>query len=403
VLKDFKNAWGRAQATTKRCFPEHQLYFRTNGNVRYFTVSTKLQLSAVSVSALVASWLVFASSSFWLNNDALLDKERALANQQQQMAMMQGRIQALNSDISDLKTHVSLSAGRLEQRQNFLQQLFAGRVSAKAKSADLGSMKVDVTKKPLALTREQQAALEGYNKLENEQLAFAGTASKATEARYEQLDGLLRGLGLSAETLVQASPGTNFGMGGPLVKASFERGSYSTLEPQFKDLYMSWTKLDLLQKAMLSIPAFLPTTNFSFTSGFGYRYDPFNGGSALHSGVDMAGPVGTPIMASADGVIVKAGWANGYGNLVEIDHGRGLTTRYGHLSAINVSVGDRVTQGNQVGAMGSTGRSTGSHLHYEVRINGTAVNPMPFLEAARDVLEVQQSVDVGAPIADPAG
>jgi murein DD-endopeptidase MepM/ murein hydrolase activator NlpD len=264
-------------------------------------------------------------------------------------------------------------------------------------------MKVDVTKKPLALTREQQAALEGYNKLENEQLAFAGTASKATEARYEQLDGLLRGLGLSAETLVQASPGTNFGMGGPLVKASFERGSYSTLEPQFKDLYMSWTKLDLLQKAMLSIPAFLPTTNFSFTSGFGYRYDPFNGGSALHSGVDMAGPVGTPIMASADGVIVKAGWANGYGNLVEIDHGRGLTTRYGHLSAINVSVGDRVTQGNQVGAMGSTGRSTGSHLHYEVRINGTAVNPMPFLEAARDVLEVQQSVDVGAPIADPAG
>jgi murein DD-endopeptidase MepM/ murein hydrolase activator NlpD len=403
VLKDTKNAWGRAQATIKRCFPEHQIYFRTNGNVRYFTVSTKLQLSAVSVSALVASWLVFASSSFWLTNDALLDKERALHDQQQQMAMMQGRIQALNSDISDLKTHVSLSAGRLQQRQNFLQQLFAGRVNGKTKSADLGSVKTGKSEKSFNLTREQQAALRDYNKLENEQLAFAGTASKATDARYEQLDGLLRRLGLSAETLTQASSGTSFGMGGPLVKASFERGSYSTLEPQFKDLYMSWTKLDLLQKAMLSIPAFLPTSNFSFTSGFGYRYDPFNGGTALHSGVDMAGPVGTPIMASADGVIVKAGWANGYGNLVEIDHGRGLTTRYGHLSAINVSIGDRVTQGNQVGAMGSTGRSTGSHLHYEVRINGAAVNPMPFLEAARDVLEVQQSVDIGAPIADPAG
>jgi murein DD-endopeptidase MepM/ murein hydrolase activator NlpD len=403
VLIDIKGAWGRAQATTKRCFPEHQLYFRTNGNVRYFTVSTRSQVAAVSVTALVAGWLVFASSSFWLNNDALLDKERALANQKQQMAMMQGRINALKTDISDLKTHVSLSAGRLQQRQNFLQQLISGHVKADAKTAQLAPVDQHADN-ATPLTREQQAALRDYNKLENEQLAFVGNASKATEARYEQLDGLLRRLGLSAETLTRASTGTTYtGMGGPLVKASFERGSYSTLEPQFKDLYMSWTKLDLLQKAMLSIPAFLPTTNFSFTSGFGYRYDPFNGGTALHSGVDMAGPVGTPIMASADGTIVKAGWANGYGNMVEVDHGRGLTTRYGHLSAINVAVGDHVTQGNQVGAMGSTGRSTGSHLHYEVRINGNAVNPMPFLEAARDVLEVQQSVDVAAPVADPAG
>ncbi len=401
MLELIKSAWGRAHATTNRCFPEHQIYFRTNGNVRYFTVSTKSQMTAVSVAGLLAGWLVFASSSFWLKNDALLDKERALATQQRQLALMQGRINALNTDISDLKTHVSMSANRLQQRQTFLQQLFAGRVQPGSKTAQLQVQPDAATGGPL--TQEQHAALQGYRKLENEQLAFANTASEAADKRYVQLDGLLKRLGLSAETMVKASPGMNTGMGGPLIKASFERGAYSTLEPQFKDLYMSWTKLDLLQKAMLSIPAFLPTKNFSFTSGFGYRYDPFNGGSALHSGVDMAGPIGTPIMSSADGVVVKAGWANGYGNLVEIDHGRGLVTRYGHLSAINVNVGQTVTQGEQVGAMGSTGRSTGSHLHYEVRINGNAVNPMPFLEAARDVLEVQQSVDAGAPIADPAG
>jgi murein DD-endopeptidase MepM/ murein hydrolase activator NlpD len=404
VLQNIKSAWGQAQAKTKRCFPEHQIYFRTNGNVRYFTVSTKSQMMAVSVAGLLAGWLVFASSSFWLKNDALLDKERAIANQERQLALMQGRIKALNSDISDLKTHVSMSANRLQQRQTFLQQLFAGRVQPDAKTAQLQKAPV-ATDKSLGgpLTKEQQAALQDYRKLEKEQLAFADTASEAAEKRYVQLDGLLRRLGLSAETLVKASPNASPAMGGPLIKASFERGAYSTLEPQFKDLYMSWTKLDLLQKAMLSIPAFLPTSNFSFTSGFGYRYDPFNGGSALHSGVDMAGPVGTPIMASADGVIVKAGWANGYGKLVEIDHGRGLVTRYGHLNTIDVAVGDTVTQGQVLGGMGSTGRSTGSHLHYEVRINGNAVNPMPFLEAARDVLEVQQSVDAGAPIADPAG
>ncbi len=404
MLKNIKDAWGRTHATTKRCFPEHQIYFRTNGNVRYFTVSTKSQMTAVSVAGLLAGWLVFASSSFWLKNDALLDKERALATQTRQLALMQGRINALNTDISDLKTHVSLSASKLQQRQTFLQQLFAGKVEPNAKTALLKAPAAD-TARGGPLSGEQQAALHDFRKLETEQLAFADTASAAADKRYEQLDGLLKKLGLSAQGLVKASPAisANTGMGGPLIKASFERGAYSTLEPQFKDLYMSWTKLDLLQKAMLSIPAFLPTSNFSFTSGFGYRYDPFNGGSALHSGVDMAGPVGTPIMASADGVIVKAGWANGYGNLVEIDHGRGLVTRYGHLSSIAVSIGDKVSQGDTVGGMGSTGRSTGSHLHYEVRINGNAVNPMPFLEAARDVLEVQQSVDAGAPIADPAG
>ena len=167
---------------------------------------------------------------------------------------------------------------------------------------------------------------------------------------------------------------------------------------------MSWTRLDLLQRAMLSIPAFIPAKNFNFTSGFGYRYDPFTGGGAMHAGVDMAGSYGSTISAAASGVVLRAGWVGGYGNMVEIDHGKGLTTRYGHLSAFTVKAGDHVTQGDTIAAMGSTGRSTGAHLHFEVRMNGEAVNPMPFLEAARDVLEIQQrSVDAGAPVQEPQG
>jgi murein DD-endopeptidase MepM/ murein hydrolase activator NlpD len=402
LLSKIKDAWSNLHAVTGRVFPQHQIYFRTNGNVRYFTVSTKAQMGAVSVAGLIAGWLVFASSSFWLSNDALLDKERALAAQQQQMAALQGRITALHSDMSDLKSRMSMSADRIQARQTFLQNLFANRMKIdKTIVTRMNSAEVVQPKTPL--TREQEAALKDLRKVENSQMAFVGTAAQAADARYAQLDGMLRRMGLSAQQMAQATPGVNYGTGGPLVKASLDRGAYSTLQPEFKDLYMSWTKLDLLQRAMLSIPAFLPTKNFQFTSGFGNRYDPFNGGNAQHAGVDMAGPLGTPIYASADGVVVRAGWVGAYGNMVEIDHGRGLTTRYGHLSAINVNVGERVSQGDVVAAMGSTGRSTGSHLHYEVRINGAAVNPMPFLEAARDVLEVQQAVDVGAPIADPAG
>jgi len=110
----------------------------------------------------------------------------------------------------------------------------------------------------------------------------------------------------------------------------------------------------------------------------------------MHRGVDLAGPVGTPIYAAADGIVDRAGWANGYGNLVEIDHGKAIQTRYGHLSAILVSPGQRVHRGDLIARMGSTGRSTGSHLHYEVRLDGHAVNPVPFLQSSDYMLAVQK-------------
>ena len=102
----------------------------------------------------------------------------------------------------------------------------------------------------------------------------------------------------------------------------------------------------------------------------------------MHAGIDLSGPVGTPIYATADGLVSTAGWnSGGYGNLVKIDHGRGIETRYGHLASIIIQPGQRVTRGQLIGRMGSTGRSTGSHLHYEVRIDGRAVNPIPFMKS----------------------
>jgi murein DD-endopeptidase MepM/ murein hydrolase activator NlpD len=100
----------------------------------------------------------------------------------------------------------------------------------------------------------------------------------------------------------------------------------------------------------------------------------------MHQGIDIPGPLGTPVYATADGVIQRSGWASGYGNLVEINHGNGLETRYGHLSKLIAQPNERVRRGQLIGLMGSTGRSTGSHLHYEVRIAGSAVNPMPYIE-----------------------
>jgi murein DD-endopeptidase MepM/ murein hydrolase activator NlpD len=134
------------------------------------------------------------------------------------------------------------------------------------------------------------------------------------------------------------------------------------------------------------LPFSIPVNgSFRFTSGFGYRRDPFTGSRRLHAGTDFAGSRGTPIVAAGDGTVIFAGRQSGYGLMVELRHRDGFTTRYAHLSRIRVSEGERVSRGERIGDMGNTGRSTGTHLHYEVRRNGDPVNPMTFITAGRDV------------------
>jgi murein DD-endopeptidase MepM/ murein hydrolase activator NlpD len=195
------------------------------------------------------------------------------------------------------------------------------------------------------------------------------------------------------------------------VAASAETG-----DAQYKALFQSWKKMDQVGQAAvadqgsMSVPSLKPVANLNFSSFYGVRSDPFRGTAAMHAGVDIPGAMGTPIYATADGIVGRAGWAGGYGNLVELEHGRGLETRYGHLSKILVSPGQHVRRGDQIALMGSTGRSTGSHLHYEVRMDGRAVNPIPYLDTAEQAIAMKQRVNAmtaplaqGGPDADTAG
>jgi len=167
---------------------------------------------------------------------------------------------------------------------------------------------------------------------------------------------------------------------------------------EFRSLFMSWKKLDAMENGVISIPSTKPISAFTFTSAFGVRADPFRGSAAMHAGVDLASPTGTPIYATADGLVDRAEWFGGYGNMVEIDHGKSIATRYGHMSKIVAHPGQRIRRGDLIGYVGSTGRSTGPHLHYEVRIDGRAVNPIPFLQSANYLVAVNEQ-QVGAPVA----
>lgn len=170
---------------------------------------------------------------------------------------------------------------------------------------------------------------------------------------------------------------------GALLIGSTSAQAAPAADANFASLYSAWQKLDTpaaTQTQVAAIPSRKPVDEVSFTSNFGVRNDPFNGRHRMHQGVDIPGALGTPVYATADGIVARAGWVGGYGNLVEVSHGNGLQTRYGHLSKLIAEPNQRVVRGQLIGLMGSTGRSTGSHLHYEVRIAGAAVNPIPYLE-----------------------
>lgn len=155
-------------------------------------------------------------------------------------------------------------------------------------------------------------------------------------------------------------------------------------DKQFQELFAKWEKLDRNAgassvKAVVSIPSRMPLEDATLTSDFGMRDHPVLRKRARHKGVDLAAATGTPVYATADGLIEMAKWYSSYGNYIQIGHGNDLETRYAHLSRIAVSEGEMVRKGDLIGYVGSTGRSTGPHLHYEVRIAGAAVNPIPYM------------------------
>ena len=325
---------------TSGLFRDRDLFVHDGSKLRRFRISAPLQaVFFVMVLGLVA-WASYATAR-------LLTRPRTTTQAMSLPAATEAR------------------ARMIEQRQALIEAALAGQ-------------KIDPQLIAAAASGGRVANSGPLARVEQAQLEQAALVAKALDVRYQVTSEELKRLGISP-----ARVGDQGGVGGP-----FESAGNST----FKALFDSWRKLDQLQDGVIAIPSDKPVkTNVEFTSGYGVRSDPFHAGAAMHPGIDLAGAYGTPIYATADGTVLRSGWnSGGYGNLVEIDHGRGITTRYGHMSAILVRPGEHVTRGQQVGRMGSTGRSTGNHLHYEVRIDGRAVNPIPFMKSTDYVLAMQR-------------
>jgi murein DD-endopeptidase MepM/ murein hydrolase activator NlpD len=226
----------------------------------------------------------------------------------------------------------------------------------------------------LSMDRIEQDQAMRLSRIVKPALAAAGRLRRAFEVA-----------GLPVERYMARARGAKAagGVGGPFVPADAKAESVVAFERDLAAAQYAVGALDGLRRALPTVPLRKPLSGeLQVTSTFGYRSDPFFGRPALHSGVDLREEWGQPVRATAGGTIVTAGSAGGYGNMVEVDHGGGLSTRYGHLSSVLVSAGQKVSPGAVIGKVGSTGRSTGPHLHYEVRAEGEAIDPSRFLRAA---------------------
>jgi murein DD-endopeptidase MepM/ murein hydrolase activator NlpD len=213
------------------------------------------------------------------------------------------------------------------------------------------------------------------NRVENRQNATLNLLEESYDAKARRMRGVLGELGIDAGNAPKTPA-----LGGPFVPARLAEAS--PFERQLYRVQLARTQVDALAHTLVSVPVRKPIPGeVDMTSGFGVRVDPFLHGAAMHTGIDLRGEEGEPVRATAAGTVTHAGWSGGYGKMVEIDHGNGLATRYAHLSAVEVKVGDKVRIGQALGKLGSTGRSTGPHLHYETRVEGEAVDPQKFLRA----------------------
>ena len=437
----------KTHAFLERWFPERRVFLRSEVDTRFIRLRPHVQLIGFTGTALVMAWSIIATSVLLMDSigagnfreqakrDQRMYEERlnflssdrdaraaeALAAQQrfnsalEQISLMQSQLLASETRRRELETGIEVIQSTLRRTMKERDALGAELAHVQAEgdnqngaSTDLAALPVAEDTLGLVVEALANTAAERDQIRTNAATALVDVETMAqkiismqeqNEAIFRQLeeamaisvaplDSMFRKAGMNTDTLIEQVKRGYSGQGGPLTPIALStRGEVpSEAAERANRLLDQMDRLNLYRIAAQAAPFAIPVkSSYRFTSGYGYRRDPKTGGRRMHSGVDFAGPVGTPLYATADGVVTHAGWLSGYGRLVKIKHEFGIETRYAHMSKIRVKVGQRVSRGERIGDMGASGRVTGPHLHYEVRVGGKAVNPMIYIKAANDV------------------
>jgi len=315
-------------------------------------------------------------------NDTIAALEHEIAAGEEQRRLLdQQKAQLVRAlDEADART-VAIATERSERdkRIAFLQTMVSGltqdRNSIEAARADLADKVIDLQTRFRALQSSQRSVAEDL--------------AQRTKNGVDQVEKTVAMTGLDVDDLIERAGNAMPGQGGPFVDLAnvADLGAAETALLAVSSLDSEVERWERLQFVMQALPLSAPMDHFLLSSGFGKRRDPFNGRLAMHEGLDFLSETGADVMATAPGKVVFAGFDGDYGRMVEIDHGLGIHTRYAHLKEIAVKKGDLVDYRAVIGKLGNSGRSTGPHVHYEVRVDGKAVDPMKFLEAGRYVFK----------------
>jgi murein DD-endopeptidase MepM/ murein hydrolase activator NlpD len=400
-----KHLKAKTRAFFEKAFPERQIYHRSGGSVRYVSISPWRQAMMAGLATLVVGWCLFATAAVLLKGPGVEiqggGSDRKSARLERELRQAKAAEQTALTLLETRTTDFNQAIKEAEQRHVVLKRLMAGLQGQDSASAIALSGKpellIDSTIEegdPRQPRPEGTEANAGGNssfrartdKLIDDQASFLDMLEEEAVQKAESARGVIRLTGVPASRVLEQN-----GMGGPLIPINFTTSAPkdTDADPFEQRIYEVEARLREAQdyeRAMRSLPLGLPVQGaYRETSGFGYRSDPFTRRATFHEGTDLAAFTGAPIIAPAAGRVIHAGVKGAYGRTVEIDHGAGFKTRYGHLNSISVKVGQEVVIGQKIGTMGSTGRSTGPHLHYEIYFRGKSYDPLKFLRAGKHV------------------
>ena len=396
-------------------FRERQIYLRSEGEVQFITLTPATQLVTLACVLAGLFWTAYATINVAFKDQLLILKEQrmyqARLDYEDQVAGLRRAIDGLNLKLLlDQNAYLAkVDEARGEQtaltRQHdrivafFRQGWFPLKDAAPPAAEEAAPLKSGFNEDAFVnkyaadfRTPEEVLApiadLRGlYRGFAAEQVLLLDGAEAYANARTNEGAQIFTKLGLE----VPRGASGDDAAGGPFIAASLGgAASGDPVEEAMTGVSRSVAALENLKQEAAALPLYWPMKQATrISSEFGLRADPFRRTQAMHAGVDFKAPWAEPVLATADGVILNAGWSGGYGKLVEIRHDNGVTTRYGHLSSIDVSPGQRVKRGDIVGRMGNTGRSTGAHLHYETRVNGEAIDPVRFWRTRDDLQKLK--------------
>ncbi|MRG73323.1 peptidoglycan DD-metalloendopeptidase family protein [Alphaproteobacteria bacterium HT1-32] len=432
-----------------RLFPEREIILRTETRVRYLKVRPWFQKTVVLFLIGLVSWAGFSSFQYYRHDRIVLAKEDEIARGNQAYRALLDEIANSQREIARISRELDQNDKRAQQQlastRTQAEQLEKQNISLKEK---LGSVKIELGRtereRSQVLNQREQlnsqlSALEqrlngisnqkfsledNLNSVESElrrvtsernvarleldrmqgqvknlqtrlgeihtsQLAMMTEFSERSSEKIDKLENLLAMTGVNVESMISRTD-VPLGQGGPLVEIDLEKADEKqVLQASVQAFEYQMNRWDALNVVLSQLPMALPVKNGRLSSTYGKRKDPVTGRWAMHGGIDYAAYFKTPIYSTAAGKVSYAGWKSSFGKVVEIDHGFGITTRYAHMHKPLVETGETVAFGQAIGQMGSTGRSTGTHLHYEVLLDGVPQDPMRFIEAGRYVFKEQ--------------